>query len=343
MNLARVLRLRSPDVFANLAAEEALFRRGAPHQLLFYVNAPCVVLGRTQNPFVESDIGHAETNSLSIARRRSGGGCVVHDTGNLNFCFVRPRAEHSALENAELVAGVLREKFEVPAAVNERADIVVEGRKISGAAYRIAGERAYHHGTLLVDSDLDALRKAIRPPLKGRIEALGTKSVSSPVANVADFAPGVVIDDVVGAVAERYAGAGEKVVEVTPEGVERELGGVEEERAMLASHGWVYGQIPRFSYRDETRNGLEIVTELAKGTVVSSVQVSAADGRVAAEDVDAVNAICARLESGLFDGASLAEKLQSVSETNATEAQRKLLHDVASTLAREVPRHHWRG
>ena len=41
--------------------------------------------------------------------------------------------------------------------MNERADIEEGGKKISGATYRIAANRAYHHGMVLM------LTKAYKP------------------------------------------------------------------------------------------------------------------------------------------------------------------------------------
>eukprot|EP00171_Calliarthron_tuberculosum_P019641 IDg19641t1 len=155
----RVLRLLSRDVYTNLAAEEILFQHGPPNSIIFYINRASVVLGRTQNVFVEANVAHAAAHGVEIARRRSGGGYIV-----------------------------------------------ANGLKISGNAYRISRDRAYHHGTVLVRSDLDSLRSALRSPIRDRIKALGTSSVRSPVANIIDFCPGVNVDDVVDAIA-RSVGA----------------------------------------------------------------------------------------------------------------------------------------
>lgn len=40
-----------------------------------------MVIGRYQNPFLEGNIKFCEENSISIARRYSGGGAVYHDLG----------------------------------------------------------------------------------------------------------------------------------------------------------------------------------------------------------------------------------------------------------------------
>jgi len=158
--LPRLIRLTSRDVYRNLATEEVLFRLLPLGSALFYENDPCVLFGRTQNPFLEVDIQYAARNSYTIARQRSGGGCVTHGPGNLNVCLIQPAENHSITAASSLLAATLKEKFGVPAEANDRGDVIVvdthqtKKKKISGSAHRIMRDRAYSHFTVLVDSDL---------------------------------------------------------------------------------------------------------------------------------------------------------------------------------------------
>lgn len=52
--------------------------------LLIWRSDKCVVYGRHQNPWIECNLREAELNSVKVARRYSGGGCVYHDLGKLN-------------------------------------------------------------------------------------------------------------------------------------------------------------------------------------------------------------------------------------------------------------------
>lgn len=319
---ARVVRLLSRDVYTNLASEEVLFNARAPIAALFYVNRSCVVLGRTQNAFVEVDLAYTGANGVDIARRRSGGGCVVHDQGNLNFCFMSERRKFDKFHNAHIVADVLRDSFAVPATVNDRADIIADGCKLSGAAYRISKDRAYHHGTVLVRSDLDALRMALKSPLRDNIEAMGTKSVRSPVVNVAHYCPTVRVDDVIEAIAKRVGAA---VDQVSSDDVQREYGGVEIERAVLDSHKWVYGQMPRFRYFIDA-SGVRFNIHLAKGGIIENVS---AEG--VAVDQTAVQHLHEALIGARFEGCAMAERLRilygpHISELTAVLAQVPLQH-----------------
>ena len=223
-------------------------------------------------------MAYANARSIPISRRRSGGGTVVHDDGNLNFCFMRPRSEHDPLQNAALVAKVLNNEFGIRASVNQRADILVGGNKVSGAAYRISRNRAYHHGTLLIDSDLERLRRLLKSPMRERLQASGTKSVPASVANLQTFYAGELrAADVMQAIGEYYLQTLQRnvtrVQPVSSSQVELDCGGMQAERGELCSHEWVYGKTPRFMFDLARYNGPVLRFHLAKGAVVDRITV----------------------------------------------------------------------
>jgi lipoate-protein ligase A len=59
------------------------------------------------------------------------------------------------------VIQVLRD-LGVPAELSGRNDILAEGRKISGNAQYVSGARIVSHGTLLYNTDLEEIGKALR-------------------------------------------------------------------------------------------------------------------------------------------------------------------------------------
>ena len=67
-----------------------------------------------------------------------------------------------------------------------RNDILVEGRKVSGTAQRLWGDRILHHGTLLFDANADMVAGALQvDPEKFRSKS--TKSVRSRIGNIRSF------------------------------------------------------------------------------------------------------------------------------------------------------------
>ncbi|OAG07535.1 uncharacterized protein CC84DRAFT_1087925 [Paraphaeosphaeria sporulosa] len=220
---------RSRDPFVNLSIEDYILRASPPDStvLFLYTNRPCVVIGRNQNPWSEVNLGilQAATSrgttaketeppaigDVHLVRRRSGGGAVFHDEGNLNWSITCPRTEFTRDKHAEMVVRALRKIGIERARVNERHDIVLdqgherhpsdpqdthrtsytvdEGGprplKVSGSAYKLTRGRALHHATtLLASPNLHVIPQYLHSPARKSIQAKGVESVSSPVANI---------------------------------------------------------------------------------------------------------------------------------------------------------------
>ncbi|GBC61586.1 lipoate--protein ligase [Desulfonema ishimotonii] len=178
------------DPHINLALEEYCLRHldmGHPY-LLFYINAPSVIIGRNQNTVEEINADYVREKGIRVVRRVSGGGAVYHDSGNLNFSFITRYDRHHLNNFKKFTSPVIRalNRMGVPAALNGRNDIVVSGRKISGNAQYSNGKSMLSHGTLLLDSDLDTVVRALNVSAD-KIESKGLKSVRSRVANISEF------------------------------------------------------------------------------------------------------------------------------------------------------------
>lgn len=178
------------DPRVNLALEEYVLRnRLAGEQLLlFYTNAPSIIIGRNQNTIEEINPPFIEERGIHVVRRISGGGAVYHDLGNLNFSFISPYAPGYFNNYAAFTGPVVEvlQELGVPAALGGRNDILAGGRKISGNAQFATPERMFSHGTILFDSNLDDVTAALNVK-PGKIESKGVKSVRSRVANVSEF------------------------------------------------------------------------------------------------------------------------------------------------------------
>ncbi len=178
------------DATMNLALEEYSIRHKLENEdlLLFYSNRAAIIVGRNQNTNEEIASDVVAANDIQVVRRVSGGGAVFHDAGNLCFSFmtreINERFNRYDTFNQPVLA-VLHD-LGVPAELSGRNDIIVNGRKISGNAQFAASDRMLSHGTLLVDSDLDAVTAALRPK-PGKVESKGVKSIRSRVANINEF------------------------------------------------------------------------------------------------------------------------------------------------------------
>lgn len=230
--------------------------------LLLYVNRPCVVFGRNQNPWLEVNLNRLherrhQGDEVLLVRRRSGGGTVFHDEGNVNFSVICPPPAFNRDKHAEMVVRALKGLGRENTRVNERHDIVMDVSrpepaggdatfKVSGSAYKLTRLRSLHHGTCLLRSpNLGLISPLLRSPAEPFIKARGVESVRSPVANVdidPDAFKAAVVEEF-----ERMYGAPDVREEFGDE-VREQNDSVREGCDEMVSRDWMYGQTPRFTF-----------------------------------------------------------------------------------------------
>ncbi|KAF2117883.1 hypothetical protein BDV96DRAFT_489278 [Lophiotrema nucula] len=291
----------SSDPYLNLSIEDHILQKSSPDStiLFLYTNRPCVVIGRNQNPWLEvnlrllnaataaSDVSYhiksepPAIGNVDLVRRRSGGGTVFHDEGNVNWSITCPRSDFTRDKHAEMVVRALRKLGVERARVNERHDIVLdlgekkhavdaqdthqtpytveEGDprrplKVSGSAYKLTRGRALHHGTALVASpNLHIIGQYLKSPAKEYIEAKGVESVSSPITNMglenSAFEKGV--QD---AFATMYATTGSAPVIETVGKEYLNIPEIKKGYDELLTPDWLFAQTPAFKLRFREQN-----------------------------------------------------------------------------------------
>ena len=178
------------DPRINLAIEEYLLQSYAVDDdiLLFYINEPSIIIGRFQNTIEEINRAYVEEHGIHVVRRLSGGGAVYHDLGNLNYSLITRGGLEDATNFKKFTAPVIKalQKMGIPADLSGRNDICIEERKISGNAIYNKPRGNVCHGTLLFDTDLTRLSKALNVKQE-KIASKGVKSVRSRVANISEY------------------------------------------------------------------------------------------------------------------------------------------------------------
>jgi len=194
----------------NIAVEELLRTIVAANEnprafFSTYVNDPCVVLGRNQDAAVELSQVALNTGTPRAYRRTTGGGAVYHDAGNLNWSFVVPGTLADRDRLLRLILGALAAAG-VQAAVGGRGEVTVAGRKVGGTASAAGKGALLFHGTLLVDTNLEVLRKSLAAHDE-RYEPGPVRSVPSTVSNLASLVPGLTVQSLAAILSDYLVGS----------------------------------------------------------------------------------------------------------------------------------------
>lgn len=174
--------------YINLAVESNLLDNNKPNfvTLFLWRNRQTVVIGANQNPYTECDVKLLTSEGGHIARRRTGGGAVYHDTGNLNFSFITDRNSYDVNKQMSVIQLALK-AFGLVTEISGRNDITYQNRKFSGNAFCYTKNNALHHGTILIKTDTECLNKYLKiNPLK--LKKYGVKSVTSRIINLSEVA-----------------------------------------------------------------------------------------------------------------------------------------------------------
>lgn len=171
-----------------LAAEEWIARRGTREDVFFvWQVSPSVIFGRNQLIENEVNVAYCRSHNIQTFRRKSGGGCVYSDWGNLMLSYITGGGDVAFTFNRYLnMVALALFKLGVEARVSGRNDILIGQRKVSGNAfYRVAGHDIVH-GTMLYDTDMANMTAAITPP-GAKLQSHGVDSVRQRIALLKDY------------------------------------------------------------------------------------------------------------------------------------------------------------
>jgi lipoate-protein ligase A len=184
------IHLKNTNPFFCLAAEEYLLKNFTEDIFMLWQSDDTVVVGKHQNAMAEINYPFVRQNNITVARRISGGGTVFHDSGNVNFSFIKNVSSPAEISFKLFTAPVVEalDKLGVKATTSGRNDLLVDGLKVSGNAEHVFKNRVLHHGTLLFNSNLDTLGDAIRVKA-GKYESKAVQSNRSHVANISSYLP----------------------------------------------------------------------------------------------------------------------------------------------------------
>ncbi|KAL4224012.1 Lipoyltransferase 1 [Mactra antiquata] len=274
----KVLVSKSLNIYENLALEDWLYENTDFNKetiLLLWHNSPCVVFGRHQNPWIECNVPYCEKFGVDLVRRKSGGGTVYHDEGNLNCSFMMKQSLYNRRRNLQLVVDALTYKWNTPLSINDRDDILLLDKyKISGTASKLGRNKTYHHFTLLYNVDTLRLKSILHSNLDGTISN-ATRSIPAPVMNLVDLVPDIDFSSLVNVISERFVEDTESsVVEYVDPADKSAFPGINKHLAELKAWNWIFAKTPPFSISRTFQNEfsrtitfLEVSLDVTKGKI----------------------------------------------------------------------------
>ncbi|CBZ03517.1 lipoate--protein ligase [Clostridium botulinum] len=265
---------KSTNPFFNLALEEYLLKNVDIKEdyFILWQNEPTIVIGKHQNTLKEINMNFVQDNNINVVRRNSGGGAVYHDLGNINFTFITKYDEKHLLDFKTFTNPVVYSlgKLNVKAELSGRNDILIDGRKISGNSQHIYKDRFLHHGTLLFNSELENLVKALNVD-NDKILSKGIESIKSRVTNIKEHVKEdifmekfkeILIENIF-----MWNKSSLKKYNLTNDHI-NDIEKLMEEKYMTWQ--WNYGYSPEFNYRNSKRfqgGKLEVLLNIVEGHI----------------------------------------------------------------------------
>ena len=168
-----------------LAMEEHIARRLPPADYFFMWQVqPSVIFGRNQLIASEVNVAYCRSHGIGMYRRKSGGGCVYADKGNIMLSYITSGENVGFTYNkyVTLLLSALR-RIGITATASGRNDVMIDGKKVSGNAfYRLPG-RSIVHGTMLYDTDITNMQNALTPS-SGKLHSKGVASIRQHITTI---------------------------------------------------------------------------------------------------------------------------------------------------------------
>jgi lipoate-protein ligase A len=242
--------------------------------LMIWQTEKTVMIGSNQVVKAEIDETAVIDNGVRVVRRRSGGGTIYTDPGTLLYTVILP------YRGAETdTSGIIRDHvggpivdalsgMGIPATLEGRNDILVDGRKVAGLAQFIKGGRICSHGSLLYDANLELLTDVLNVDAD-KIQSKAIRSVRSRVTNLKSYMETPLSTDAFwGELKKRLFAANEISEYALTEADERAVLAIKAER--YDNPAWTYGRAPLYSFRNSRRYAggkIEVFLSIKRGII----------------------------------------------------------------------------
>ena len=171
-----------------LAMEEYVARHvDEPECFFMWQVAPSVIFGRNQVVENEVNVPYCQQHGIRMYRRKSGGGCVYADMGNVMLSYICDGDNVGFTFNkfVNMVLMVLR-RMGIKAIGTSHNDVLIGDRKVCGTAFYHLPDRNIVHSTFLYDTNMEHMLHAITPS-REKLQRKGVESVRQRITLLKDY------------------------------------------------------------------------------------------------------------------------------------------------------------
>ncbi len=243
----------------------------AKEYFMFWRTTPTLMTGRYQNTLREINMSFAKQHHINIVRRVTGGGTIYTDENGWQFSFIVKEPGQRRIEFATFTQPILDalSSIGVTAELSGRNDLVIGRRKFSGNAQYLRKNLVLHHGSLLFDTNLENLVRALSVDDE-KIISKGIQSVRQRVTNIAEHISVPMTSLKFRNVMLSFLLRDMDTYELTPQDIARVN---EIKQAQFDSWDWNFGKDPAFNITREARfkGGKLTVQSFVDGGVITDI------------------------------------------------------------------------
>ncbi len=155
------------------AADEAIYQarkeKKVENTLHFYRRDPSAIsVGRSRKIHDDINIYECFKHNVKIVRRTTGGGTIFTDKQCLIYSLVFNRGTMKLHSSIEIFKNICQsivtalQKLNINTVYKPPNDILLNGKKISGSAQVQKENIVLIHGTILIDTNLELMKKVLR-------------------------------------------------------------------------------------------------------------------------------------------------------------------------------------